>query len=130
MKDFYLVADDVVRKYLLAYKLVNGFYYEGCFGPYRIEDDRKILQSQKIVLPTEKELNGWILSRERLPETDGLYSCSADVITYDMDRDSLYQSNWDPHPTLPDWIDAESMGTYIEHKPTHWMHIPSVLETE
>jgi len=130
MNDYYLVQDDVVKHYRLAYKKEDGFYYEGCSGPYRIEDDRKILQSQKIVLPAEKELNGWILSRERLPETVDTCSCSADVVTYDMERNSLYQSNWDPHPTNPNWIDAESLGTYTRHQPTHWMRIPSVLEAE
>ena len=123
MKDYHLICDDVVARAYLAWRVGNDFFVEDLCGPSCISNERKIIKSKKIVLPSSLDLNGWKLYADIVPETLDVYTPSEDVLTYDIERNTLHESNW--YPIEMCWIDAESMGPYVEHKPTHWLPIPT-----
>lgn len=128
MNDYHFVADSLNNHAYLAWRVGNDFFSDSYCGPYLIggRGDRKVIKSKRIVLPSSRDLNGWILYADRLPETEDVYTPSDDVLTYDIRLNSLETSLW--YPINMCWIDGESMCEYNEHRPTHWLPIPTIEE--
>jgi hypothetical protein len=119
VKEHYIVK--VNNKKFLAYKEDDKFYFDGFEG--KTEILKEINDKIKITFPVKNKLNGWKLYSEELPNYDenDVYKPTEVVITYDINRGTIYESQWEP--IRMQWIDAESMGGYNEHTPTHWKEL-------
>lgn len=128
-KDLYIILCEPKGCPCLFWKENNEFFSDEVLGEGTIKNDRPIIALKRIFLPSQFSMHGWIDCKQR-STPDILYSsvnylkAIDNCLTLEMHNNIIYMSKFYDR----EWINCESMGKYLNHKPTHWQYIPTADE--